>query len=236
MKYNTNDKYFEQIDSEDKAYFLGLLFADGYNFIGKSYMVTLQLCIGDIDILKQFRSYIGDCTIYIYKNKNKNHQDIARLQINSKKISTDLHNIGCVQGKSLILEFPDSVLIEPFMNHFIRGYFDGNGCVWEGKRGKVLCKDISRKEGERIRIVHNVKFNIVGATNFIKGIQNILVSELGFGQTILNNGKKIRGYSQLEYSGRLQMKKFYDYLYNNATLYLERKKRKFETIIRANIQ
>lgn len=122
------------------------------------------------------------------------------------------------------------------MSHFIRGYFDGDGCVWNGKRKKMIVKDTSRKEGYRERIIHNVKFHITGCYDFINDLQNFLVTELGFKKTKLNfsKAKETRHICTMEYSGRKQLKKFYDYIYQNATIYGERKKLKFEEIFCAS--
>lgn len=56
------------------------------------------------------------------------------------------------------------------MPHFIRGYFDGDGCVWNGKRKRIIVKDTNKKEGYRERIIHNVKFHITGCYDFINNL------------------------------------------------------------------
>lgn len=53
-----------------------------------------------------------------------------RLACYSKKSYTDLINKGCGINKSLILKFPDETQVpQNLISHFIRGYFDGDGCV-----------------------------------------------------------------------------------------------------------
>lgn len=81
----------------------------------------------------------------------------------------DLCNLGCIPQKSLTLTFP-TCLPENLMASFILGYFDGDGCVWNGKRKKMLVKDSSKKNGYRERIVHNVKFTFTGNSVFIQGL------------------------------------------------------------------
>ena len=78
----------------------------------------------------------------------------------------DLINLGCIPNKSLTLTFPDFINDE-LLPHFIRGYFDGDGCIWNGKRKKVVVKDSRNKTGYRERIIHNVKFTITGNYTFI---------------------------------------------------------------------
>lgn len=235
MKYSLNQNYFEKIDSEDKAYFLGFMYADGYNQENRSKYISISIQERDREILDNFQYYLdSNYPIKIYeRNKiNPNFSDICSLQVNGKKISEDLRDKGCIQAKSKVLLFPtEEQLPKHLYRHFIRGVFDGDGSVWEGKRKLMDIKDLTRKEGHRIKIIHNVKFNITGTESMMLGIQKILVGELLFKMNKLNRSKNIENCVQLEYSGRLQMKKFYDFLYSDSNVYLKRKKKKFEEIL-----
>lgn len=238
-KYTLNEDYFEVIDAEDKAYFLGLLYADGYNQEMGSKFVMVQLQEQDKHILEEFQQRIGSNGVLHFNDRSTrpNHSDTWRLQLNSKKLSEDLKKQGCPQAKSKILLFPTTTQVpEHLQRHFIRGYFDGDGCVWDGKRRVVMCKDSKHKDGQRERVVHNVKFNITGTEHMMSGIQEVLVRELGFKCNKINTSKNIGNCVQLEYSGRRQMKAFYEYLYQDATVYFHRKKRKFEATICAPTQ
>lgn len=146
----------------------------------------------------------------------------------------DLSRLGAITNKSLNLKFPDKIIPEKFMRDFIRGYFDGDGCVWNGKRKKMKVKDASKPTGYRERIVHNVKFTITGYDKFINSLQDYLVSILNFKKTKLNYSKAKNSNNNtkecvctMEYSGRKQMKKFFDYLYTDAKIYGKRKYNKF---------
>jgi hypothetical protein len=99
---------------------------------------------------------------YVKINK-ENHWDQVNLTFSSREMCKDVEKLGGIKHKSLILEFPSfDIVPEKYMSHFIRGYFDGDGCIWNGKRKKMVVKDSTRKEGYRERIVHNVKFTIAG--------------------------------------------------------------------------
>lgn len=235
-KYKLDETYFEEVNTEDKAYFLGLLYADGYNQVtNKGKYISLSLQVSDIHILRDFKKALGSTQkLCLLRAKKKTHSDQARLQINSKKLCEDLVKLGCIQNKSLMLTFP-TFLPKHLIHHFIRGYFDGDGCVWEGKKYRKVFKDSTCKFGQRERTVHNVKFNITGTLHFITGVQNILVSSIGFKKNKLNVSKAIANCVQLEYSGRKQMKRFYDFLYKDYTVFLNRKKSKFESIINCAI-
>lgn len=125
-----NENYFEKIDSEDKAYFLGLLYADG-NIYLKRRRVQITLQNEDAYILEIFKKYINSSTkLYIDREK------YSKLILDSDKLSQDLIKLGCIPNKSLTLKFPttDQVPIE-WLSHFVRGYFDGDGGITVGKSG-----------------------------------------------------------------------------------------------------
>lgn len=232
-KYTLNKDYFKEVNSEDKAYFLGLLYADGYNHEERSSYVSLSLQEIDCHILNDFQKYLNsNYPIQSYKSNCNNCSNQKRLQINGYKFSKNLSKLGCYQRKAKTLIFPsDTIVPEYLIRHFIRGYFDGDGSVWESKRKIMNVKDSRMKEGRRDRIIHNVKFNFTGTISMIEGIQNILIKDLNFRKNKINCSKNIENCVQLEYSGRLQMKKFYDFLYNKSNVYFNRKKEKFENIL-----
>ena len=69
----------------------------------------------------------------------------CELTFSSVEMCQDLTNLGAVRAKSLLIEFPDENIVpEKLMPHFIRGYFDGDGCVWNGKRKIMKVKDDTR--------------------------------------------------------------------------------------------
>lgn len=229
--HKVNRNYFKQIDSENKAYILGFFYADGYNSGTQASFTQLDQ---DRDILDQINKEL-DSDINISKKVQKsNNKIIDNLTISSKEMCEDLSKLGAIQNKSLNLKFPDKIIPEKFMRDFIRGYFDGDGCVWNGKRKKMKVKDASRPSGYRERIVHNVKFTITGYDKFINSLQDYLISVLNFKKTKLNysKAKNINNNTQecvctMEYSGRKQMEKFFNYLYTDAKIFGKRKYNKF---------
>lgn len=233
-KYKVNNNYFKKIDTPEKSYILGFLYADGCNYTsknGKNNIINFTQLKNSIDILEKIKLQLeSDYPILEYIQK-ENQKTICKIDIRSKEISDDLIKLGVPCKKSLIIEFPNSNIVpKELISHFIRGYFDGDGCVWNGKRIKKTIKDITKKSGFRERIIHNVKFTITGNFNFINMLQNFLVDNLGFKKTKLNFSKsKIKKHiCTMEYSGRDQMKTFYNYIYKNASIYGELKKIKFE--------
>jgi len=132
-KHKCNEDYFEKIDSKEKAYWLGLLYADGYvrkrkQFNGKHKqggIVGISLKNGDEYLLEQL--IIDLESTYKLTKQIKDNFLSYRLEVNSVKMVDDLITLGCVPNKSLKLSPPK--LDEKFIPHFIRGYFDGDGSI-----------------------------------------------------------------------------------------------------------
>lgn len=241
--YTENEQFFDKIDTEAKAYVLGFFFADGCNHdlsdLDDGYnhqnVISFTQLEQDKDILDQIRSAMECNRPYKEIVQKSNGNKKFTLAIVSNKLSSALSKIGGTPRKSLTLEFPKFISRE-LMPHFIRGYFDGDGSVWNGKRKKMIVKDERHPGKTREKIVHNVKFNFTGNPVFIEELQNYLIQELGFRKTKLNFSGKARSgtYCTMEYSGRKQMKKLFDFMYNNATIYGSRKYNKFQEIFCAS--
>ena len=123
--YYYNDNFFEKIDNEEKAYFLGFLYADGYvNDIGYNCYVELTLQNSDEYILDKFLNSL-ESNRKISRIRDKKY---SRLIINSKKIVSDLKKLGCVNKKTHLLKFPTNI-DSIYYPHIIRGFFDGDGCI-----------------------------------------------------------------------------------------------------------
>lgn len=231
MKYTVNENYFKEIDSPEKAYILGFLYADGCTSNNTISIVQVE---ENKDIIYKIRDILGN--IPINQSKQTNGKIKYSIYIYRKNMVNDLINLGCIPNKSLTLTFPDFINDE-LLPHFIRGYFDGDGCIWNGKRKKVVVKDSRNKTGYRERIIHNVKFTITGNYTFISKLQNILVNKLGLSKTKLNfskskdvNNNTSSNICTMEYSGRKNSRKLFDFLYKDATIYLDKKFNKFNEI------
>ena len=139
-KYFVNEEYFDVIDTQNKAYILGLLYADGF-VIEDSYTVSIFLQERDKSILEKI-SYEIDSTypLQFRKYDNLSNNKYLSLQnqygicIYSKYMFNSLLSKGIVPRKSLILEYPD-FLDKDLHRHFIRGYADGDGGIFAYKNG-----------------------------------------------------------------------------------------------------
>lgn len=218
-RYNLNEAYFEKIDTPNKAYFLGFLYADGNvsSLRGNRMSITLQG--RDKHILESFANELefngklilislSQQSTHVQGRKIITRQNHIRLRVNSKKIVGDLINLGCVPRKSLILKFPtENQVSKHLIRHFIRGYFDGDGCV------SLTKKYIS------------VQFS--GTMDMLSGIQKTLNT---YANMPIRAISKLNSIFSLNYGTSLYSQKFFNYVYNDAELFLIRKKDKFSLL------
>lgn len=211
-KYHLNEHYFDDIDTPNKAYIIGILWADGSNNL-KNHTVELSLQECDkhilIDISKELETN-RPLVFYNYNAKNSNHSNQYRLAISSKHISNTLNDLGMVQNKSQSLKFP-TWLREDLYPHFIRGYLDGDG--WISKNVKAP------------------RIEIVGTNIFCEALAQYIYQNLNIKCAIRkrypNSDSVVR---QLEFGGRYQVKRFLDYIYKDAEIYLQRKFNIYQSI------
>jgi len=201
-RYQINEKFFDNIDSEIKAYFLGILYADGCN-VSNSNAIKLSLRESDREILEKLKSFVTPNKPLTYL-LTKNCENQYALIICSKYMSEKLAQLGCQPKKSLILEFPDW-LDSNLISHFIRGYFDGDGYL--------SC----------VRATNNWKFSILGTEQFCKSIQMILQNKLNIKSSIY----KQKNIWELRTNGNKQTRKIMDWLYCDSNYYLVRKYNKY---------
>lgn len=221
-KYNIDETYFEKIDNQNKAYFLGLLYADGCNYTKKG-EVKLSLVESDKHILESFNIELKTnkplrFTKLDHKNPNFSNQIVSCIE--NKKLSKDLDDLGCVNNKSLVLKFPTIKQVpEHLIPHFIRGYFDGDGCI--------------TYSFDKIRNKKSPIINFCGTKEFLYSLQTIFNNELGFTFTKQQKRHKtISNNYSISYGGKKQMLKFYNWLYNDSIYFLKRKHIKFIELLK----
>lgn len=205
-KYSVNDNFFEKIDTEEKAYFLGLLYADGYNN-QKANLCIIELQEEDKEILDKFKEkikYTGP--LYFQKPKKTNWKNMYRLSVKSRKMSEDLYNLGCVQKKSLILEFPTEKQVpKRFLKHFIRGMIDGDGSILCG-HGKGKATGVS----------------LVSTGALLSSLEKVLINKLGI-KPIIRNQSYNNITKELRLTKKKEIETFLDWIYKDAKIYLKRK-------------
>lgn len=199
--YDLDEHYFSAIDTEDKAYFLGFIAADGAVVNNGSDVMVLTISINkkDIEILENMKASMKST-----HNIQKLQRDQVRLAIANKKLLSDLMKLGIHERKSLDLEPMLKFIPNSLKHHFIRGYFDGDGSIFWTKTGSK-----NKRRYVAIR----------GTKNFLEEIQAFF----GVGGTIQFN----TGTHQLRIGAKADVEHIYQIMYQDASVRLERKYLKF---------
>lgn len=214
-KYCFNENYFEIIDTPNKAYWLGFLYADGYiqrhTKEGKTNggRLTVTLKTDDAYMLESFLIELeSNDTVRnrLLKQGEKTYHQ-SSIYLSSVKFVEDLIYHGCIQNKSLVLQRP--VLNEDLASHFIRGYFDGDGCVQFYPQRYAYSYSVLGTNDVLMYIVESAKLSHY---NIRKAKSNSECFEL----RIFSKEELIR---------------FHQYIYNNKTMFLKRKYDKSEAMM-----
>lgn len=210
-KYLVNHDYFETIDTEEKAYILGLLFADGNVSKTKSnYQVKLKL--SDLDLLNKVKNIITpESKLYYDKCAKETHKLSASMIVTSSKMANDLIKLGCCIKKSLVLEFPK--IDDLLYRHFVRGYFDGDGSIYVGYR-----KD---------RNSFYAEVKIISAIGFCNTVSKILTTEGIVNCIRMDNRLKQEFTKFINITSPNNIIKLYHFMYDDSNIYLSRKREKF---------
>jgi hypothetical protein len=204
-RYGVDETYFDDINSPDKAYFLGWLYSDGCNALEQK-MFAIGLQLSDFKILEVLRKYIkSERPIRLEPEHNK-----AMLLVNSKKLCERLNTLGCTPRKSLTLTWPSNIPAD-LLKYFVRGYFDGDGSAYIRRSGQVC-----------VSVISSVAFSTALA-NYCQTTLNITLQQRRVGKV-----------SSVGTGHSAKVLKFLCWLYSdlNKDLYLERKYMKFLEIKR----
>ena len=215
--YELDDNYFENIDSEDKAYILGFIYADGHNNkLGTR--ITIGLSAKDIDILEKIRIRLfrnNDAPIRVWdrgfceiKGRVIKEGKMCELHLHSTKISSDLTKIGCVHDKTYKCYLPN--IDRKYMKDFIRGFLDGDGSIIHGVYqgyfraiASICCRESFAKSlKEEVQEILNINSNII-----VRKETSVVVT--------------------WSITKREDVITFLDWIYKDANIYLDRKYNKY---------
>ena len=207
--FDKKEDYFDCIDSEEKAYLLGFIMADGSidrSNISKTPELRISIQSEDRNILDILSQRICPSKPVIIRNKRKvNWKDTANFSVISEHLCFSLESWGVVSRKSykdLVIPNINTNLIR----HFIRGYFDGDGSI--GKYGGRL------------------KFSLLGTNELLTWILNFFKNK-GM-KTTPKISKKKNIYS-IQVNSKLDIELIENILYTSSNDYcLKRKKEKFK--------
>lgn len=203
-KVNLNENIFEVIDTEEKAYWLGFLYADGsVTKTNKRSRLELSLKESDLNHIEKFKEFLQSTNKIQYKTTKLGNA--YRLNVSSVKLISDLIHKGCVPRKSLILKFPSEEIVpRKLIRHFMRGYFEGDGWLGFDTTGRYH------------------RCNIVGTYDFIVAFCKVLNMDC---ERITSKGKAY----QYEFK-RSQVKELLKFMYSDCNIYLERKYQRYKQL------
>jgi hypothetical protein len=213
-KISLNSNIFNKIDTEEKAYWLGFLYADGCIHKNKKgyYKFELGLKESDKNHIEKFKKFISSKHIIKYREKTKS----VRLSFADSIFCNDLIKLGCTPKKSLTLSFPTTEqLPKELIRHFIRGYVDGDGSFG-------LYKTKNR---------YNCIFSLLGTKSFLENL--LKVSNIPFIKFHQDSRHSINTKS-ISYSGNFCYQ-ILEYLYNDSSIFLDRKHETFLNIKNAKL-
>lgn len=207
-----NKEFFNEW-SPEMAYVLGFLFADGYVFKNPRGSCFFCFCSTDREIIRKIRGVLQSNHKIGLKSRNNHNSKWKNsyvLQIGSKEIFKKLKVFGVIPNKSLVIRFPK--VPQEFFGDFVRGYFDGDGCVHLGRYW--------RKDRQKWYWVFSTRFTS-GSKRFIDDLSGSLKKYIKGGH--IQKKKNNSGYD-LQFSIRDSID-LYKLMYNNMSsdLYLSRK-------------
>ena len=220
---------FSKIETELQAYLLGFYAADG-NINEKRKTLRIHLQKQDSELVYLYKDIISPdartFTVDEHKTTGRNGKEITAhesfgVDITSAKICNDLVKLGIGYNKSYSdLHIPE--MSEELIRHFIRGYFDGDGCitVWlsqeKGKSDRVRGKfDVCSKSASILNefikffATHDIKINL----NYLKRDDMYRMST----------------------SSKKELEKIYNILYKDSNFYLSRKFNKFHHYVNTEV-
>lgn len=205
-QYIYNSMFFQNINTEEKAYWLGFIYADGcVQYAGnKQPRLTIGLMASDYKHLEKFiHSINGEQTVKI-----RNHGEACAIAVHSKDMGNDLIKLGVVPRKTYErIRMPS--MDKSLVRHFIRGFVDGDGHIGYGDYLNKRVDKYYRKY--RFSLTSNY-------TDILKDIQ-LYFARNSIETTIY----KSRDVFELKTSARLDVKNILKLLYEDSTIYLDRK-------------
>ena len=236
--YSIDDDYFENIDSQKKAYWLGWLITDGY--IATSFntkrgitnvnSIGLKLQAKDRNVLEDFKKDLNTNVsiraikrrkAFEYTNKITNKTvcikggEQAEFRFSSAKMIQDLAKYGIYQNKTYDVIFPKE-LDSKYYPGFIAGVISGDGCI-----------DLKKNHNKG----YILRCTIAGNMDLVHKIKDILVKEIG-----CNSDKKISKYESSKCLYRLELNQtetisLYYWLQKNGISLMERKNKLIEEFL-----
>ena len=222
MRASFNQEFFSQIDTQEKAYILGLLYSDGYLLTTRGNdSGSFGIALKDREILEKMRTAMSSnhrINEYTATGNYINKQNPGcyyRLIFTSDTAYSDLIKLGLTTNKTNVLLFPNEKQVpKNLLSHFIRGIFDGDGS---------LSRWCDNEETGHLKYT----MTFTGTNEICSGIQQFFGTSIKLSQRFPE--RKVNNYT-LSYCGNLSIKNKLAILYNDANIYLERKYKLWEEL------
>jgi hypothetical protein len=172
---------------------LGFIYADGY--VGK-YKLSVHLGERDFGHIQKLLLFLGSSSMTRCYSRGK-----AIGEVYSAYMSSRLSKLGIIVNRGRF----DSTIVAlspEIYRHFIRGYVDGDGSLY-------LCNE-------------KPSLKVIGQTDIIRWIDNTLLQNLGVNRHLMCRTKSEKVVT-VTYNGRLQAVAIANFLYDNSSIYLDRK-------------
>lgn len=212
LELQFDETIFDVINTEEKAYWLGFIYADGNIRTIKNpdrkteYRFIITLKKSDDKHLLKFNNFMK------HKKDNRHYHHTKNPScswyVTNQHLWNTLNNYGCIPNKSLTLKFPNESIFKSkdLIRHFIRGYFDGDGCFSQDKIKSGIYPRLS----------------LLGTLQFVNSIKEICG---GIGHISEKIGRN--KYYQLRFN-RLESIDFMNFIYSDCQIYLDRKYNKYK--------
>ncbi len=209
-RHQIDEHYFDEINTPTKAYLFGLLMADGSNIEGS----CVSLDLTDRELVVLFRDELCRArTLKLLERVRPGHKKIFACRIKCASLSRTLARHGMVQSKTHKLKYPSAVSDE-LACHFVRGYFDGDGCITGAPASKTSA-------------YLRWSFRLVGTRPFLTSVQEILAAQV----KVRSSVRPTRSVFCLAVSGNQQVVKVRDWIYGSGGPSLQRKREKFSQVL-----
>lgn len=205
-----NEHVFDVIDTEEKAYWLGFIYADGCISL-KSNTLEISLKYDDVEHLNKFNVFMQHVFNNVKERKVKCNEKlckVCRWMGKSKHLCEVLNSYGCTPKKSLTLTFPNENIFtdKKLIKDFLRGYFDGDGCItYVNKEHTHTC------------------ISVLGTEEFLTQF----AANLPIKSYKLRNNSKTNSITKTLSLSHRKAFNVINYLYKNSNIYLDRKYQRY---------
>lgn len=221
-KENIKTNIFNPVNTPEAAYILGFYIADGC-LNGNKFVITLNE--KDKEILEKIRDYMSPITKLIYKKETVNKQGIISHPMYSfafscKEIVNKLEKLGLGKNKTYLNKSIKNIVPKELMWDFIRGYWDGDGCISNSN----VTKNVKETSYNYV----NIGFTIISKDPNILNEMNEFFVEEGINTHVYPDNK---GNYLVGTHSKPEIEKIYNKLYTSSNLFMERKRTRFNEIM-----